>query len=488
MKNKKTFLFALAFFIFSKSGLTADPVAHNPNIFVELSKKLVPSVVNISTVMNQPQGSYGGSNSQDMLKKFFEDFFGGNPPGGNPLNPPTGKTPRAMALGTGFIIDADGLILTNNHVVNQADEIKIQFTEDSSEEQSDGEVVGRDPELDLALIKVKSKEKRKLVAVTFGDSDALQVGEYVMAIGNPFGQGHSVTHGIISAKDRPAPNFLFSKYLQTDAPINPGNSGGPLVNLKGEVIGINNAIDARAQGIGFAIPINAVKKVLSQLKTKGSVARGYIGVLVNELTPEIASKIKAPKDLKAPFVANVNSGQPAEKAGIKPYDVILEFNGKKIKNASELIEAVTEIPVGDSVPVKVLRTGREKSLKIKIAERPSNQKKSQPKISNKKDSKHKTDVGMSLEELNDEIREDLNLDEKVQGVVVSEIGYDGFADKAGLTRGDVILEVDQKPIQSIDDFFVIVKEKKSYLLRIRRLDGEGRDVFMVIVLNLSDNK
>ena len=263
-----------------------------------------------------------------------------------------------MSLGTGFIIDSSGLILTNNHVVADADEIKISFTESLDEKPTDGEVVGRDPEIDIAVIRVKTKHE--MVPVAFGDSDALEVGEYVTAIGNPFGQGHSVTHGIISAKGRLAPDFPLANYLQTDAPINPGNSGGPLVNLKGEVIGINNAIDQRAVGIGFAIPINLVKKVLPQLRSKGTVSRGYIGVLVNEMSPEIAAKLGVPKDSNSPFVTHVYQDAPADKAGLKDYDVILEFNGKPIHSGSELIMAVTSIEVGDSVPVKISRNGSEK--------------------------------------------------------------------------------------------------------------------------------
>ena len=262
--------------IHANEALADSASPSDANIFVALAKKIVPSVVNISTLSTVKGGDYGGgpNNPDDLFRKFFDDFFrhhgnagprggggdddsGGDDGGGGgaPTPAPSGKLPKAMSLGTGFIIDASGLILTNNHVVADADEIKISFTEDEDEKLTDGEVVGRDPELDVALIHVKTK--RELTAVTLGDSDASEVGEYVIAVGNPFGQGHSVTHGIICAKGRLAPDFPLARYLQTDAPINPGNSGGPLVNLKGEVIGINNAIDQRAQGIGFAIPINA---------------------------------------------------------------------------------------------------------------------------------------------------------------------------------------------------------------------------------------
>jgi serine protease Do len=367
--------------------------------------------------------------------------------------------------------------------VADADEIKIQFTEEADEKPTDGEVIGRDPEIDVALIRVKSK--RDMKSVTLGDSDNLEVGEYVMAVGNPFGQGHSVTHGIISAKGRIAPDFPLATYLQTDAPINPGNSGGPLVNLKGEVIGINNAIHQGAQGIGFAIPINVVKKIIPQLKTKGTVARGYIGVLVNELTPDIASKIGAPKDLRAPLVTQVNPSEPADKAGVKVYDLITEFNGKPVRSSSDLIAAVTSVNVGDSVPIKINRGGKEMTLTIKVSKRPGTEQLTKSRSEDKKDKKPlRIDTGMALEDLTPEIRRELGVPDKVNGAVVSSISYGGPADKAGLLRGDLILEVDRKPVKNVDGFYALVKEKKSYLLRVRRPDPTGREVFSIIVLDL----
>jgi len=491
-------------------GAATQGSSAEANIFVGLAKKAVPSVVNIST-MATVKSSYNRNGPEDTFRRFFEDFFrqhggGGNPDdgddsdddsgGGLPPGPsgPKGQPgqknrPRAMSLGSGFIIDASGLIMTNNHVVADADEIKIQFTEDLDEKPSDGEVVGRDPELDLALIRVKTK--RELVPAVLGDSDTLEVGEYVMAVGNPFGQGHSVTHGIISAKEREAPDFQLAKYLQTDAPINPGNSGGPLLNLRGEVIGINNAIDQRAQGIGFAIPINLVKKVLPQLRTKGTVARGYIGVLVGELTPELAPKLGAPVDLRAPFINHVYPGEPADKAGVKTYDVILEFNGKAVHSSSDLIGAVTSVGVNQSVPIKVLRNGEEKNLSIKVMERPgilaSGDKESKGgKKGRKKKSAPHLDSGMDLEELTPEILKELGVSGKMTGVLVSNVAYEGAADRAGLMRGDIIIEVDRKPIKDVDGFYAVVKAKKSYLVRVRRLDPQGREAFSVIILDLKE--
>jgi len=492
---KKALSVLLFIFLFGVNVFAAEapPQSCDPNIFVSLSKKLVPSVVNISTV-SIVKSPYGRGGPEEFFRRFFEDFFrqAPNAPREDDDEAPRGKPgpqnmPRAMALGTGFIIDASGLILTNNHVVAEADEIKIQFTEEAEEKPTDGEVVGRDPELDLALIKVKSK--REMTPVVFGDSDALEVGEYVVAIGNPFGQGHSVTHGIISAKERKAPDLvILSNYLQTDAPINPGNSGGPLVNMKGEVIGINNAIDQRAQGIGFAIPINIVKNVLPQLKTKGSVSRGYIGVLVADLTPEVSKKLSVSEDIRAPFVTNVYENTPATRAGIKPYDVILQFNGKTIHSSADLVGAVTSVPVNDTVPISVLRAGKEIKLNIKVAQRESPQQMAKKSSKQKKKDNRSENIktGMELEDLTSELAKDLGVKDKSKGAVVNSIAYDGPADKAGLLRGDIILEVDMKPIKNVDSFYDLVKEKKSYLLRIRRISPQGGEGFLVLTLDLKE--
>ncbi len=510
MKQDRYFLAAV--FLCSSVVLAADtsstaaPVStetsdvHEVQIFAKLAKKWIPSVVNIAT-QSRIKTPYGKGAPDQLFKKFFEDFFGQNGGRGHgfpapddddsegPPPPPRGGSgPKAQALGTGFIIEPSGLILTNNHVVADADEIKVIFTEDENEKPTDAEIVGRDTELDLALIKVKTS--RSLQPVILGDSDVLEVGEYVIAIGNPFGQGHSVTHGIISAKGRKSPDVALASYLQTDAPINPGNSGGPLMNLKGEVIGINNAIDARAQGIGFAIPINFVKRVLTQLKTKGTVARGYIGILVNELTPELSEKLGIPKSIQGPIVAEVYSGEPADGAGIKVYDIVLEFNGKKIKSPADLIGSVTSVDVGQTVTVKLWRSGKEKNVQIKVAERPGRDefaKRSAPTHRQKEAEKKKqpkVDAGMDLQNLSPEIVKELGLQSKIKGVVIEDVKFGLAADKAGLERGDVIVEVDRKPITDIASFQAIVKEKKSYLLRVRRADSQGKDAYSVIILDL----
>lgn len=472
----------------------AASVPGDPNLFVDLAKKVVPSVVNISTTTVLRGGQGPGGNPRDFFRKFFEDYFQTpipeeempapkNPGPKNPQNPR--NLPKAASLGTGFVVEP-GLILTNNHVVQGADEIKISFTEDPNEKPTDGEVVGRDPELDLALIKVSMP--KSITPLPLGDSEKLEVGEYVMAVGNPFGQGHSVTHGIISAKGRVAPDFVLANYLQTDAPINPGNSGGPLVNLKGEVIGINNAIDQRAQGIGFAIPINLVKKVLPQLKSKGSVSRGYIGILVDELTPEIAEQINAKKDMRAPFVAHVYPGEPADKAGLKPYDIITTFAGKPIQNPADLIRAVTEVNVGESAPIKVVRNGREMEMKIQVTKRPGREElvagpknKEKPK---KENGVVHGELGLVLEELNSTSSRQLGLPINTRGVLVTQVGPDTPAERAGIQSGDVILEVDRKAVKSTKEFQEAMGKRQNALLRVRRMDPQGQERFFVVILDL----
>jgi serine protease Do len=354
-------------------------VAYDPNIFVRLSQQVVPSVVNISTT-SAPRGPSQGA-PNELFRRDFERFFGFQLPpgtsegssahGGRPQNEPPQPQQRLRSLGTGVIIDTEGkkgLILTNHHVIAGADTIQIQFNQSLNSETVTGRVVGQDRDLDLALIEVETNEK--LVPLPLGNSDALQVGEFVLAVGNPFGQGHSVSHGIVSAKGRNAPTIL-GQYIQTDAPINPGNSGGPLVNLKGEVVGINNAILAQAQGIGFAIPSNEIEAVLSQLKDKGRVDRGFIGIQMGEVSREAAAFAGEQVKVGSPFVVDVTPNSPAAKAGIQPNDVILEFNKKPINTPRDLLLAVTAEKVGSSAQLKVLRSGTEKDLKIKIETRPA---------------------------------------------------------------------------------------------------------------------
>lgn len=354
-----------AVFANTNASLT-NPAYSDPHIFVKLSEKVIPSVVNISV---EGEALPGHPSTERFRKHFNEYFSTPNSPFGPQYNyAPKRKT---SALGTGVIIEVDGnkaYVLTNHHVIENATKIQIQFSESVKHKKSlSGKVVGKDPALDLALIEVPVKKGLKLKALKFGDSEALRVGEYVMAVGNPFGQGHSVSHGIISAKGRVAP--IFGKYLQTDAPINPGNSGGPLVNLNGEIIGINNAILARAQGIGFAIPSNSIKAVLAQVKDQGFVERGYLGIYMGQVSEQVASftgnKVKAGQ----PFIASVETDSPAEKAGLKVNDVILKVDNKKMTDPNDLRLAVGNKKVNAKTKLHVLRDGVVKTINVKIGKR-----------------------------------------------------------------------------------------------------------------------
>lgn len=329
------------------------------NVFVNIADRTMPSVVNIFTTQRIQLRRRGGlpPDAYDIWRDLFDD------PHLSPrdLAPPGAESAvRPMALGTGFVIEADpqggGLIVTNHHVVAGADEVKVKFTENDDERESPARVIGSDPELDIALLRVKTA--RKLTSVSLGDSDKLKVGEWIAAIGNPFGHGHSVSHGIVSAKARSLPGG-FGRYLQVDAPINPGNSGGPLVNLRSEVVGINNAIDARGPGLGFAIPINAVKRAFAQLKSQGRVERGYIGIGIEPRARD-----------GAPLVTEVRPHEPAHLAGLKPRDVILAIDGEPVKSPSDLVEKITTRPIGETVRTEVMRAGQKLHFDIKVGRRP----------------------------------------------------------------------------------------------------------------------
>lgn len=442
------------------------------DLFVDLSKRLVPSVVNIYTTQTVAN-PYGNGPQAEMYRRFFEQFFGEDFVPNMPQQTP--QTRKSTSLGSGFIIDEkEGLILTNYHVIADADEIKIILTEeDADREGIDAKVVGGDADADVALLKIKTS--RKLQAAPLGDSDTLQVGEWVMAVGNPFGHGHTVTKGIISAKERVVlPVSQFANYLQTDTPINPGNSGGPLINTNGEVIGINTLINAAAQGIGFAIPVNYVKRILPELRSKGSVTRGFIGVNITEINPQIAKNLKLPKNTRGVIVSEVYDGEPAAKAGIQAYDVILSINGKRILDGRQLVNTVSSLEPGKTIEVRILRSEKERDVKVVVGKRPS-----RDNLTGRRDEsgakskivKPALNLGMNVEDLDSETRRELGLPNNAKGVVVSRVTPDGPAEEAGLEPKDVIVEVDQKPITNLKQFYALFKEPRVYLLRFRREDG-----------------
>jgi len=407
--------------------------------FVNLAKKLKPMVVNISTTQvsegrgTQEFGSPFGGGEDDPFNDFWRRFFGG----------PTPRGPqRQRSLGSGFIIDGDGSILTNNHVVENASKIVVKLAGDDQDYEA--KVIGRDPKTDIAVIKISAKSS--LQAASLGDSDRLEVGEWVMAIGNPFGLDGTVTSGIVSAKGRHnITQGPYDNFIQTDASINPGNSGGPLINMRGEVIGINTAIFSRTGGnigIGFAIPINLVKELLPQLRGKGKVTRGYLGVLIQKVTPDIAESLGMDKGYGA-LVANVSKDGPAEKAGVKVGDVIVEFDGLAIKDSGDLPIIVARTPVEKKVRMKVLRDKKEVVLNVSVGEL-----KDEEIVAS---APEKGELGLTVQRLTPQMAESLGL-ERSEGVVVTAIEPGSAAEEAGIRRGDVILEVDRRAVRNLDEY------------------------------------
>ena len=431
-------------------AVTDDPVRTLPN-FTDLAKRVGPSVVNVSTtqVRRRTQGAPSPFGPGDPRTDLLERFFGG----------PTPRGPqRQNGVGSGFIIDPNGTILTNYHVVGEAEKISVTLSDGKS---FDAKVIGKDQKTDIAVIKIDAG--RELPAVTIGDSDRLEVGEWVIAIGNPFGLDHTITSGIVSAKGRQIGAGPYDNFIQTDASINPGNSGGPLLNLRGEVVGINTAIFSQTGGnigIGFAIPTNSVKDLLPQLKDKGRVVRGYLGTTVQKITPELADTLGL-KQTSGALVADVVKGGPAEKAGIKPGDVITEFDRKEIKDSSDLPGVVARVSPGTSVPVKLHRECKQLSLPITVGELKDNEVAAAPQESG---------LGLTVQPLTPELAQSLGLD-RAEGIVVSSVAPGSVADEAGLRTGDVITQINRRPVKNMADYNreVGASEKgKSVLFLVRR--------------------
>jgi serine protease Do len=332
----------------------------------------------------------------------------------------------------------------------------------ADEQEYEAKVIGRDPKTDIAVIKIEAKTK--LTPANFGDSDGLEVGEWVMAIGNPFGLDSTVTSGIVSAKGRHIGQGPYDNFIQTDASINPGNSGGPLINLRGEVIGINTAIFSRTGGnigIGFAIPVNLVKELLPQLRGKGKVTRGYLGVLIQKVTPELAESLGMEKSQGA-LVANVSKDGPADKSGVKVGDVIVEFDGKEIKDSGDLPIIVARTPVDKKVRMKVLRDKKEITLNVGVGEL-----KEEEVVAS---APEKGEMGLTVQRLTPQIAESLGL-EKAEGIVVSAVEPGSVADEAGIRRGDVIVEIDRKPIRNLEEYkksITTIRKGKGVLFLVRR--------------------
>ncbi len=437
------------------AGEAPQPLVQGLPDFTIIAEQLGRSVVNISTsaqvdapqVQRRPD-PFGGTPPGDFWEP-FEKFFG-----------PMPKRPfKERSLGSGFIINKDGIVLTNNHVIENADEIIVKLSDDS---EYKAKVIGRDPKPDIAVIKIDAPD---LAPVTLGNSEALRVGEWVVAIGNPFGLEHTVTAGIVSAKGRFIGQGSYDQFIQTDVAINPGNSGGPLINLRGEVVGINTAIFSRSGGnigIGFAIPINLAKELLPQLEEKGKVTRGWLGVLIQKVTRDIADSL----DLDEPrgaLVADVMADGPAKEAGVQVGDVIVEFDGHAVGESNELPFLVARTPVGKTVEVIVIRAGEEKTLAVTIAELEDD--------ATDQETAENDTLGLTVQPLTPEIAESLGLEEGTEGVVVSEVEPGSSADDAGLRRGDVILEVNRKPVDGLRSYRKALGEVgagKAILLLVQR--------------------
>jgi serine protease Do len=431
------------------------PVPITSETFAKLAEKMKPAVVNISTTMVMKGSTlmqfHAPFGEQDPFREFWEKFFGGEMP----------REYRTKSLGSGFIVNNEGYIITNDHVIRHAEKIVVTL---QNKKDYQAKVVGSDEKTDLALIKIDAQEV--LPVAPLGDSDRLRVGDWVVAIGNPFGLAETVTAGIVSAKGRVIGAGPYDDFIQTDASINPGNSGGPLFNIYGEVVGINTAIVATGQGIGFAIPVNLAKEVVSQLKEKGKVVRGWLGVAIQRVTPDLAKSFGL-KEAAGALVSKVFEDTPAARAGLKQGDIILSFDGKKIEDSSELPRVVASTPVGKEVNIQLFRNGKTISVQAKIAEMEEKKKEAE------KERPLEKPVGILVQDVTPEIARSLGM-ERPRGIVVAQIEPGSPADEAGMRRGDVILEVDRKPIENVEAFRKVIREAKEntvLLFLIRR--GEG---------------
>ena len=427
--------------------------------FVELAEKLGPVVVNISTTEmikpNRTPGLPGGDPFGEFWRRFFGEPFQQGPF-------------RRQGLGSGVITDRDGTIVTNNHVVANADKITVKLQD---EREFEGKVLGRDAKTDIAVIKIDAGGN--LPVAPLGDSDRLEVGEWIVAMGSPFGLANTVTTGIISAKGRHIGAGPYDNFIQTDASINPGNSGGPLINLRGEVVGINTAIFSQTGGnigIGFAIPINLVKEILPELKSEGKVTRGWLGVSIQRVTPAIAESLGMDK-ARGALVATVIEGSPADQAGIKTGDVIVEYDRQKIEASNDLPILVARTDVGKTVKLAVMRDNKEMSISVKIGEL----KQEELVASGPQPGK----LGLAVQNVTREIAESLGMN-RAEGVVVTAVEPQSVASEAGLRRSDVILEVNRNRIGNVSDFQKAVSDTRrgaNMLFLIRR---GGNNLFLAL--------
>ena len=449
--------------------VTRDSLGHTS--YAPIVKKVSPGVVKVFTTAHVQQMGYSGSSDMDdMLRRFFGDQFPGQ---GQRPGRRSQRMPMQQGIGSGVIVTKDGYILTNNHVVDNADEVKVGLQDGR---EFTAKVIGRDPKSDVAVIKIDAKD---LPAVPLADSEKVEVGDVVLAIGNPFGIGQTVTTGIVSATGRSgAVGLDYEDFIQTDAAINPGNSGRALVDTEGRLIGINTAILSRTggnQGIGFAIPTSLAKDVMESLITDGKVTRGYLGVMIQDLTPALAQQFKLDESAKGALVGDVTADSTAEKAGLKSGDVIQEFNGTKVTDSRHLKLQVARTKPGETVPVKVLRDGSTRTLQVKVRQLPGSEELAKNDRNSNND--QGTLNGVAVGDLDSRARQELNVPSNLKGVVVTEVAPDSAAAQAGLRPGDVIQEINRKPVTSAEQAVQMTEnnDNKKSLLRVWR-DGGSRFV------------
>ena len=476
------------------------PVVSLPS-FAPMVKKVLPAVVNISVTekanapaedeqdtendQGGPQQGMPSSPFDEFLRKFFEQQGQGFP--GMPTRP-TPHAEQRVALGSGFIIDPNGYVVTNNHVVANADKVTVVFQDGS---KHPAKVLGRDAKTDLALLKIDAKEP--LPYVSWGDSNAEQVGDWVLAVGNPFGLGGTVSSGIISARGRDIHSGPYDDYLQLDAAINRGNSGGPTFNLNGQVIGINTAIyspNGGSVGIGFAIPSSLAKPVIDQLREHGKVERGWLGVQIQEVTPDIAKSLGLPKQEGA-LVADITPGSPAAKAGLKQGDVILAFNGHEVAKVRDLPIVVAQTPVGEKAKVDVFRAGQEEHVDIAIGQMPENPQVAQNDRGGEQQGSVEgtSALGLKLAPLTNQMRQRAGVPKDVKGVVVTAIDDNSPLAELGIQPGDVIQQVNQQPVTTPQQAEAKLKQaqsspEKSVLLLINR---HGTNQYLALSMTKGEN-
>ena len=484
MQRSRSVLMALGLGLsLSLAGVAPGLAQGMPPSFADLAEKFSPAVVDITTstivaapVDGQPQVPPGSP-----FEKFFQDFMDENGQGGDQQQPQ--QPERSEALGSGYIISADGYIVTNNHVIEGADDIQIEMF-GADHKTFKAKLVGTDLKTDVALLKIESPEP--LPFVTFGDSDKMRVGDWVIAMGNPLGQGFSVSAGIVSARGREL-NGTYDDFLQTDAAINKGNSGGPLFNMYGEVIGMNTAIlspSGGSIGIGFSMASNVVSKVVDQLQQYGETRRGWLGVRIQDVTQDVADAMSLAEATGA-LVTDVPDG-PGKDAGIQSGDVIVTFNGKEVADSHALVNLVADAPIGETVPVVVLRAGESVSLDVKLGRREDAEAAAEPVAQKGTPAEPETaDVlGLTLLSLTDDMAEKLGLAAGDKGLAIAKVDVASEAYEKGLREGDVITEAGQQPVATLQDIQDRLSEakdagRKSLLLLIRH-DGDPRFVALTI--------